>query len=821
MIEQRFRTDLVLGALLHDIGKVKQRARDPSERGMSHGEIGYRWLSERYGEGIVASAARSHHGKNEETWLSNISLLVYEADNCAATERRSSFEKDADEGQDWHAHVQLASVFSRVADPRAENSSSLPPPPAYHGLVSLDQWQPPSPIEKANGPAEYARLWEGFSLEFEALRAHGNHRNIDAVLHLLEKCTSFVPSITLRVYGSDDAATYRKHPDVSLFDHMKVTAAMAACLGDYYSDQYAKEWNARVLKDEITSKSARQSEQPFVLVGGDLSGVQQFIYTISSKGALRSLKGRSFFLELLTEHIVDRLLEETHLTRCNVIFTGGGRFYLLTANTSETAAAVARVRREVNAWLLDDYNGLLQLFVESIPFGKNDVREISPTWALLAGRLEDAKRRKWVDHLDAMLQPPAEPHATCLEAGCQVCGREDRKLISERVADEEIRVCEPCGDQMRLGLMLHRAVRRGSTPVLQRWDEKPLKEQEKYIRVGNRFFRPLSAEKAVSGQSIGTGPSAVYHLNDWDLTHFTHPGSRPLLGGVYLPAEEDCRDLEGMARKGLGIERLAVLRMDVDHLGRVFSRCVPEGERTLSRMASLSRQLSLFFKYHINGLLEGRSGYPKPTRVNPEWKEERLVSVVYSGGDDLFLIGNWLDVGEAGFDIEAAFSAFSGNPFITLSAGMTLGGVHDPVYRLAEKAGDAESRSKGGEKKSLTLFDRHTFLWADARSMMNLVCTLCRFGKVRGERFDLQDDSLSRGFFYRLLQLVRDHNEVVRLHGNSKVWLMPKLAYTFGRSKPKSAYLEPFHALQNYVFSRDIEWKQLEVALIWFLMMMR
>jgi len=195
--------------------------------------------------------------------------------------------------------------------------------------------------------------------------------------------------------------------------------------------------------------------------------------------------------------------------------------------------------------------------------------------------------------------------------------------------------------------------------------------------------------KTPAESSAGNGASVVFHLNDWDLTHFTYPGSRPLLGGVYLPADEDCRDLEGMAGKGLGIERIAVMRMDVDHLGRIFSRCVPQGERTLSRMASLSRQLSLFFKYHINGLLEGRAGYPEPSRVNRAWKQERLVSVVYSGGDDLFLIGNWLDVTEAGFDIEAAFRAFAGNPFITLSAGMTLGGAHNPVYRLAEKAGDA------------------------------------------------------------------------------------------------------------------------------------
>lgn len=44
----------------------------------------------------------------------------------------------------------------------------------------------------------------------------------------------------------------------------------------------------------------------------------------------------------------------------------------------------------------------------------------------------------------------------------------------------------------------------------------------------------------------------------------------------------------------------------------------------LFRAAAFSRQMSLSFKYHINGLLQGL------------W-----VSIVYAGGDDVFLVGAW------------------------------------------------------------------------------------------------------------------------------------------------------------------------------------
>ena len=47
--------------------------------------------------------------------------------------------------------------------------------------------------------------------------------------------------------------------------------------------------------------------QLFLLYSLDLSGIQDFIYTITSDGALKALRARSFYLELLTEHLVDTM----------------------------------------------------------------------------------------------------------------------------------------------------------------------------------------------------------------------------------------------------------------------------------------------------------------------------------------------------------------------------------------------------------------------------------------------------------------------------------------------------------------------------------
>ena len=68
-----------------------------------------------------------------------------------------------------------------------------------------------------------------------------------------------------------------------------------------------------------------------------------------------------------------------------------------------------------------------------------------------------------------------------------------------------------------------------------------------------------------------------------------------------------------------GIKRLGVVRADIDNLGATFISGIPESYNSISRTATLSRQLSLFFKYELNNLLENY-----------------LITSIYSGGDDLF-----------------------------------------------------------------------------------------------------------------------------------------------------------------------------------------
>ena len=142
---------------------------------------------------------------------------------------------------------------------------------------------------------------------------------VDSLLCLLESCTANVPSST---YTGES-------PDISLYDHLKMTAAISACISEYLLEAGEADYKARLLDLE----AAFRMEPAFLMLTADLSGIQRFIYTVATRGAQRALRSRAFFLEVLLEHDVDEVLGACGLSRANLIYSGGGHCYLLLPNT--------------------------------------------------------------------------------------------------------------------------------------------------------------------------------------------------------------------------------------------------------------------------------------------------------------------------------------------------------------------------------------------------------------------------------------------------------------------------------------------------------
>ena len=111
-----------------------------------------------------------------------------------------------------------------------------------------------------------------------------------------------------------------------------------------------------------------------LFVGGDLSGIQKFLYNISSKKAAVSLKGRSDYLRQLMENVcadIKRTAEINGAQTVDVIYSSGGKFYLLTDNTPQIVQAVEACVKQAKQKLWEEHKGQLGVNISHVAFREN------------------------------------------------------------------------------------------------------------------------------------------------------------------------------------------------------------------------------------------------------------------------------------------------------------------------------------------------------------------------------------------------------------------------------------------------------------------
>ena len=490
-------------------------------------------------------------------------------------------------------------------------------------------------------------------------------------------------------------------PDIALFDQVKTLSAVAASLGDAPD------------KDQLC------------LIAGDLSGIQDFIYTISSDGALKSLRARSFTLELVTEEIVQQLLTRLSLSRANVIYAGGGNLYLLAPASETVASQVEQVRTSFNDWLLEEYQSKVFLALDSSLFRREDIStlEFAKCWQQTNQKLANQKNRKFDRQMEQLLKERAahEP--------CKVCHRDDTIDLKPLDGKDGVGACLTCRSMFNLGQQLFKVktlVRTSYKNVEGTLRNPHNPDDPGYIEIkintGSIYYHLFDKSKPIVPENEG-----IYLINTWDVdlykfSQFESPN--PLLLGNYYETINDEEHpgfltAQEMANRSVGAKRVGYLRMDVDKLGQIFATGLGKSY-TLPKLAGLSRQMSYFFKVYLNSLAQFRqrdflshaNAQHQPFESLTKLPRQDLL-FIYAGGDDLFVSGAWDQVVEFAFDVYQSFRAFTGwHPDITLSAGISLSGPKYPLYQSARDSGDAEGAAKSHGRDSLGLFEQ-VFKWQE------------------------------------------------------------------------------------------------------------
>ena len=262
------REHIYLAALLHDIGKFYQRADKGSVRGSEflkehckdestfcpvdkNGRYSHKhvlWTAQFIEDFApvfkklvndeitnltnpdnLINLSAGHHLKNEQ--LSDLGKLIKEADCLSSGMDRTSLEAMKDEQDE-----------SEIGWDAFKKKRMIPILQTIGINIKSNEWKH-LPVDKTNlsksyfpkdtfGAApDYRKLWSEFKLEFEYIQANTYRAFAETLLNLLYKYTSTVPSSTINF------------PDVSLYDHLKTTAALAVCLYDYQLEENKKERN--------------------------------------------------------------------------------------------------------------------------------------------------------------------------------------------------------------------------------------------------------------------------------------------------------------------------------------------------------------------------------------------------------------------------------------------------------------------------------------------------------------------------------------------------------------------------------------------------
>lgn len=664
---------IILGALLHDIGKFVQRAQS-NPMSQDHSHWGEEWFQNNLAEKltsifsekekqIIRSGIGNHH--EHEKYISLADAISAGMDRIAIND-----EEKGDPFTD-----RLISIFSQVS------VSEKPKVEKYNRFIPLgkDQLKETLPIDdKKCSSKDYAQLLEGFEKEIKTadFKNLSPQNVIDYLYFQLWRYCWCIPS-----------ATYKIEPDVPLFDHLKTTAAIAGCLYAYQQDNPAE-------TPTLGSKA-------LCLIGGDISGIQSYIFDVlTQQGKVaKRLRARSLFIQLVSEVACHKILHAFGLPLCNQIISAGGNFYILAPHLKNSAAIIEDLQKECDDWALKELNAELSVSFASTTLSGKDLADFTGTLEKLKDQLGYKKyqphkmtlsvKGKWQIH-EFMRSEVVEGD----EKACQGC----HKSPIRESAETGDNLCERCYRDTRIGQAL------------------PKIKYLAFFKEGFHGFKILNYSFELWGDqdlraASDENPYLVLSLNNPEI-------QLPVIGFKYIsnhvptpsdiPSTEAGKDqpvtFNDIANASKGDKLVGYVKADVDNMGLILREGFKNTRFSISRFTTLSRLLETFFAGYLQAKMES---------------DFKGTYTVFSGGDDFFVLGPWDQSIEFAKAVREDFSLFcASNPDFSFSAGIHLTKPHEPLSYCAQLVEEKLRSSKRKEgKDKVTLFNQ-TVNWEELRKIL-------------------------------------------------------------------------------------------------------
>ncbi|MBY5959773.1 type III-A CRISPR-associated protein Cas10/Csm1 [Membranicola marinus] len=576
---------------------------------------------------------------------------------------------------------------------------------------------------------EYNILYNQFKEDFLKIPVKNYRVFIDTLDHILKKFTWCIPSSTIGM------------ANVSLYNHLKTTAGIAACL---YKYQKSTEEDVGIDPYEYNSTEQRirikDNHYPVLLTCIDISGIQSFIYNIASRKAAMSLKGRSYYLHLLMQSVIKEICNHKaiQLSTIQTIYNSGGKAYLFLPNTKAVKKALEEVKKEMERRLWNTHKLTLYLCIGYVPFRyrfdkqqdgsfktglvttEEKVIQMEDLWKMVSEEAAKSKSRKY----ESIIAPNSNSGDSIFhllfgngEEGIEldftdkydICtgeplyGMDFKTLDTHDASEKKVYVSKETYVQTELGRVLKDADFNFSFSKHHSFEDKNYKTNKRLsIRPlnGNTGFHLFDDLNLIDGEDadfrkiVSSSDVHCDMLNRTDFMKFYLKGYNASYGFSFYGGNKQPQSEYGrlktfnelvIAENGKSA-KLGVLRMDVDNLGSIFIRGLSKELKTFSAYATLSSQLDIFF-----------SGFLNTIRNADKYKD--FVSILYSGGDDIFAVGRWDRILDFGLEVRESFKEFTcHNPNIDISGGLILTGAKFPISKSAQMAGEAETSAKNFER---------------------------------------------------------------------------------------------------------------------------
>ncbi len=393
------------------------------------------------------------------------------------------------------------------------------------------------------------------------------------------------------------------------------------------------------------------------LIKGDVSGIQRFIFNVNSKGAAKSLKGRSFFIKMLLEVSMLKIFDELGTSRSMQkeakISTSGGNF-ILQLDTNEPEK-IRDIQRQLSQAL--QYSGLNMV----LGYVAWDGREATYRDALKTLHRETRERK-----FDLLVE---------YDDFFEAFDREEISAINGMPNKKE-----------GLNKKWHAftdAISKSKFVTIKKIDEA-----SHCFSLKGRVFDLIGYRVGFSSDKVDENNfDCVLELENYLESIFPERGGDAKtfadlsFGGGYFSYKSN----SGKPVKKRGINKLAVLAMDVDDLGKAV-----EEMRSVDVHREFDQKLQNFFNIQLKEIIN-------------EGKFKNNVYTVTAGGDDSYFVGKWNTMIDLAVAIYDAFSIeFSGEKLksigiqskLTISAGIVIVHPNFPVVRFAYLANKAIRKAK-------------------------------------------------------------------------------------------------------------------------------